>query len=70
MGWWHQDEEGHSFCGEMLWGDSVADIMDNAIADITKEFSKEKQRTPTKDELRAGLEFSLGGILDPEEVPA
>lgn len=64
MGWWHQDEEGHSFSGEMLWGDGVADVMDSAIAAITEEFEKDQLRRPTKDELRAGLEFSLGGIKE------
>lgn len=64
MGWWHQDEEGHSFTGEMLWGDSVADILDSAIAEITTEFLKREARKPTKSELRAGLEFSLGAIKE------
>ncbi len=67
MGWWTQDEEGHSFAPhalgeEMMWGDSVADVLDSAIAAIAQEFEMQYQRRPTKAELRAGLEFSLGGV--------
>lgn len=66
MGWWTQDEEGHSFAdakgeGEMVWGDGPADALDNAIAEIVKEFETTYGRKPTKAEMRAGLEFSLGG---------
>ena len=66
MGWWTQDEEGRSFAHakkeELLWGDGPADIMDNALAAIKKEFEAEKGRKPTKAELLAGLKFSLGGM--------
>jgi hypothetical protein len=65
MGWWTQNEQGHSFAtaagAEMVWGDSVADILDGAIAEIADEFEQQYNRRPTKDEVRAGLEFSLGG---------
>lgn len=65
MGWWTQDEEGHSFSfaldKEMFWGDSVADIMDSALADIDDEFLKRYGRKATKAELQAGLLFSFGG---------
>lgn len=66
MGWWTQNEQGHSFAkakgDELLWGDNVADILDGAIDSITDEFDKAYDRKPTKAELRAGLEFSLGGL--------
>jgi hypothetical protein len=71
MGWWTQDEQGCSFAhrieevageGEMMWGDRPADIFDVAIDEIVKVFEAELERRPTKGELRAGLEFSLGGL--------
>lgn len=66
MGWWTQNEHGHSFAHaegdeELLWGDGPADILDDAIAKIAKEFEGIENRRPTKAEMRAGLEFSLGG---------
>lgn len=67
MGWWSQDEKGHSFAQaregeeEMMWGDPVADIMGDALAEITIEFEKAWARQPTPAEIRAGLEFSLRG---------
>lgn len=68
MGWWTQDEEGHSFAtadgGEMIWGDGPADLMGEAVASITQEFQQYEGRNPTKAELRAGLEFTLGGISE------
>jgi hypothetical protein len=65
MGWWSQDEQGHSFAqaeGEdMLWGDEPADILDNAIDAITVSFQAAHGRRPTRSELLAGMKFSLGG---------
>lgn len=66
MGWWTQNKEGHSFSEneggpEIFWGDGPADAMDNAIDTIVQEFALHWGRKPTKDEMRAGLEFSLGG---------
>jgi hypothetical protein len=65
MGWWTQNKQGHSFAinedVEMYWGDAAADIMDNAIDEIVQQFELNWGRRPTKDEMRAGLEFSLGG---------
>lgn len=64
MGWWTQNEQGESFAHaegeEMLWGDSCADAMGHALDGIVAEFEKDLQRRPTKAEVRAGLEFSLG----------
>lgn len=65
MGWWSQDEDGHSFAQadevDMVWGDSVADILDNALSLITEEFRVVFNRKPTDAELLAGMRFSLGG---------
>lgn len=71
MGWWRQDEKGHSFAPvdppDMWWGDGPADVMDSAIAAIAEDFQRDQGRRPTKAEVRAGLEFSLGGT-EGEEV--
>lgn len=68
MGWWTQNKQGHSFAVnedvEMVWGDGPADILDGAINEITARFQESYGRDPTRDELRAGLEFSLGGHED------
>lgn len=61
MGWWNQSTEGASFAGELTWGDGPADILGDALAKIDDEFMREWGRTPTADELKAGLLFSLGG---------
>ena len=63
MGWWIQDEEGHSFSGDtgMLWGDGPADILDAALDKIVKEFQEKWGRPATQKELEAGFKFSLGG---------
>jgi len=65
MGWWSQDEQGHSFAQaegpeEMMWGDGPADILDNAIDQIIKEFERDHDRRPTRQELLAGMKSSLG----------
>lgn len=69
MGWWTQNTEGHSFTTnedgtELWWGDAPADALDNAIDEIVAAFEGSFGRRPTKDEVRAGLEFSLGGSED------
>lgn len=63
MGWWTQSKEGQSFAdgSTLLWGDSVADLMEAALAKVVIQFMREQGRHPTKAEIRAGLEFSLGG---------
>jgi len=66
MGWWTADRSGRSFAhnedgSELIWGDGPADILDAAIDEIVKEFERYEKRKPTKDEMRAGLEFALGG---------
>ena len=64
MGWWEQDEEGHSFAvgSGMMWGDGPADVMGDAIHQVRLMFRDEGGREPTIGELRAGLEFSLRGL--------
>jgi hypothetical protein len=70
MGWWTQNRDGVSFASddseEMLWGDGPADVMDSALAAIVEAFEQAQGRRPTKAEVRAGLEFSLG--TEGEEV--
>lgn len=63
MGWWSQNEKGESFEGDgaLVWGDSCADAMDDALSKITAEFESEQGRKPTKEELAAGFRFSLRG---------
>jgi hypothetical protein len=41
-----------------MWGDGPADVMDNALEEITKQFMEAFARPPTKVELIAGLMFS------------
>lgn len=47
---------------DTLWGDRPADIFDEALRQITVDFLQNFDRKPTKDELRAGLEFSLRAL--------
>jgi hypothetical protein len=62
MGWWTQNEEGHSFAlveaKEMVWGDGPADILGEAVCLIDKEFKRDWGRRATLGELIAGLKFS------------
>lgn len=67
MGWWSSGEDGASFANsELIWGDGPADIMDNALDKIVKEFQEDWQRKPTRKELIAGLLFSIN-VDYPEE---
>lgn len=58
MGYWNGNEEGHSFCGDLTWGDWPADIFDKAIDDVIAAFKEDVGREPTKVELMAGFKFS------------
>lgn len=65
MGWWNSGADGSSLHFEdtgLIWGDQPADIIDTALDSIAECFAQVHGRPPTKDEVRAGLEFSLGGI--------
>ena len=53
----------------MVWGDGPADIMGDAVAQITVEYEKEWGRKPSREELHAGLDFHVLDVL-PEEAPA
>jgi hypothetical protein len=72
MGWWEQNEQGVSFADaegeEMVWGDGPADTMGAAVDEIVAEFERDWDRKPTKAEIRAGLEFVLGGYKDEKLV--
>ena len=52
MGWWQISEK-------MVNGDGPADIMEDAIAKISKEYQKDLGREPYKEELEAVLEFCV-----------
>ena len=60
MGWWGQDSEGRSLQEgtELVWGDGPADTLDEALAEIDKQFVSAWGRVPTVEELTAGLLFS------------
>lgn len=74
MGYWQQDDEGHSFAESetdpgMVWGDTPADIIGDAIDLIKASFIKDVGRLPTRGEVIAGLQFTtrvLSGL--PETV--
>lgn len=57
MGYWDTgfNEDG----SDSIWGDQVADIMDEAIEAIVKEFKEATGRKPTLTEMQKGLNFSL-----------
>lgn len=62
MGYWKTAPNGASFAGdsELVWGDAPADTFDDAIEEIVQIFREDIGRVPKIDEIRAGLEFSLG----------
>lgn len=62
MGYWRSAPNGASFAqdSDLVWGDHPADIMDDAIERIVGAFLEDVERVPKIDEIRAGLEFSLG----------
>jgi hypothetical protein len=69
MGWWNADGNGGIAPQrtEAYWGDEPADSMDNAIHEIAGKFQSAWGRKPTKQELRAGLEFALGSYDENEK---
>lgn len=78
MGWWSQTRKGDSFSSakedqNFLWGDTVADVLDECIAIIVRDFTRNgPERKPSKNEIRAGLEFALSNLdlpEDPDEAP-
>lgn len=62
MGWWQIMPDGGKTTGAtgMIWGDQLADILDDAIDKINTVYEREWGRSPTIAELRAGVRFSLG----------
>ncbi|KKN75215.1 hypothetical protein LCGC14_0382140 [marine sediment metagenome] len=66
MGYWKHGEDGESFAldSELIWGDSPADIMGNALKEIISVFQRDRDRLPTEAEIKAGLLFSLRTALE------
>lgn len=64
MGYWRSNEEGHSFTGNLTWGDHPADIFDEAIDRVILAFKEDVGRKPTKAELMAGFKFSWNYLED------
>lgn len=60
MGWWDANPRGGLALGDtgIVWGDGPADILDNAIDAINREFKEAWGRSVTLDELKAGFSFS------------
>lgn len=66
MGWWSQDNEGHSFADAMagetvvgVWGDEPADIIDAALDAINEAFMDTWGRLPYRAEMESGIKFSM-----------
>lgn len=70
MGYWRAGPDGESLVMEetgIVWGDEPADIMADALEAIVRVFKRDVGRKPTEVELKSGLMFSLGGVLEDEE---
>jgi hypothetical protein len=67
MGYWEQGEPVNG--KTLLWGDQPADVLDDAIQEMIVNFLRDIRRLPTKEEIRRGLEFCLGGDYLPESEP-
>lgn len=69
MGWWRARRDGASLQLDetgLSWGDGPADLLDDVLGEIVSDFKRAFGRPPTKGELRAGLEFSIGSGGDDE----
>lgn len=73
MGYWDANERGGlTFPYQVLnddgidrvWGDTPADAFDEALNKIIKAFNGDMLRPPTAQEIRSGLEFSMGVLID------
>ena len=65
MGYWNQGADGTSLHRNktgLIWGDSPADIVDDAIDMVRAKFTEDIGREPTPEELRAGFAFSLNAL--------
>lgn len=76
MSWWEQDAEGNSLVNtdlpeekKLMWGDSPADIIDSALAEIKVEFLRALGRMPSQAEIVAGIAFSTRALDELAEVP-
>ena len=68
MGWWSVSDEsgGISPFGNMglYGGDSVADILDEAISKVVKEYEVAWGRKPYVEEIQAAWNFSTSVVID------
>jgi len=73
MGYWSTNSQGHSFVephiegGDMMWGDSPADVLEDALDEVIRVFRSDLGRAPSLEELQAGLLFSAQDVLDTEK---
>ena len=69
MGWWTWQCE---TCqdGELMLGDEPSDIIAKALRDIGALYREGTGREPRQAEIRATLEFCLGGMVDEEDSPS
>lgn len=59
MGWWQiENEDTRNYGLEMYNGDTPADIMGDAIAEIVKTYEEEWGRKPYRKEMKAVFSFT------------
>lgn len=65
MGYWKTSPEGQSFdrSSDLVWGDTPADAMDDALDLIREAFREDWLREPSAEELIAGLMFSINPLI-------
>jgi hypothetical protein len=74
MGFWDQNEKGASFTKafdgtDMIWGDGPADIVEEMLPRIVREFEEGVGRKPSKAEIIAGIMFSIADGDLPDHAP-
>lgn len=79
MGYWEHGEDGSSFVAgedpdnQLIWGDEPADIVDDAIWQITIAFARDVGRMPSKKEIIAGIKFTTNALdrfaEEPKDAP-
>lgn len=70
--WWEQSEEGNPDQGvdrepePLMWGETPADIIDDAIWQIQAVYLKDLGRLPSFGEIMAGLTYSTRALALPD----